>query len=64
MNVEPMPQLIYDEAQSVGEALHDHWRKMVGEIPVKRDSLAWADLVQFVARKARERVADPQAAEE
>lgn len=58
MRLEPMPRLTYDEAQSVGQALHDHWRKMVGETPIQRDSLAWADLVQFVARKARERVAE------
>ncbi len=53
-----MPRLTYDEAQSVGQALHDHWRKMVGDAPIQRDSLAWADLVQFVARKARDRVAE------
>lgn len=42
----------------MGQALHDHWRKMAGETPIQRDSLARADLVQFVARKARERVAE------
>jgi predicted protein tyrosine phosphatase len=58
-----MPQLTYDEAQTVGQALHDHWGKMIGTTPVERDSLTWADLVQFVARKARERVAERDAEE-
>jgi len=43
-----------DEAQSVGEAMHDHWFRMTGEAPIARDNLAWADLVQFVTRKACE----------
>lgn len=56
-----MPQLTYDEAQTVGQALHDHWSKMIGNTPIARDSLTWADLVQFVARKARERVGEREA---
>jgi predicted protein tyrosine phosphatase len=63
VTLEPMPQLTYDEARTVGQALHDHWRKMIGATPVERDSLTWADLVQFVARKARERVAEREAEE-
>ena len=51
-----LPLLTYVEAQSVGEVLHDHWLRMTGEAPIGRDHLAWADLVQFVTRKACERV--------
>lgn len=61
MTPESMLTLTYDEAQTVGQALHDHWTKMIGATPMERDSMGWADLVQFVARKARERVAEREA---
>lgn len=51
-----MPILSYDEAQAVGAEMHDHWLRMTGEAPIRRDDLGWADLVQFVTRKACERV--------
>jgi predicted protein tyrosine phosphatase len=54
---ETMPVLSYDDAQAVGEAFHDHWAKMAGSAPIERGDLAWADMVQFVARTARERIA-------
>ena len=54
----PVPILSFDEAQEVGAAVHDHWLRMTGEAPAARDSLAWADLVQFVTRKACERVVE------
>jgi hypothetical protein len=50
----PMPLLAFDEAEQVGRALHDHWVKMAGEAPMGADDMGWADVVQFVARKARE----------
>jgi len=56
-----LPLLSYDEAQSVGEVLHDHWVRMTGEAPIARDNLGWADLVQFVTRKACERVVERDA---
>ena len=58
MKNEIVPALTYKEAESVGEALHDHWTKMTGRAPIERGSLEWADLVQFVARAARARVAE------
>jgi hypothetical protein len=42
-----LPILTYAEAQSVGEVVHDHWLRMIGEAPIGRDNLGWADLVQF-----------------
>jgi hypothetical protein len=53
-----LPILTYDEAQIVGEAVHDHWVRMRGETPIARDNLGWADLVQFVTRKACEQVVE------
>jgi hypothetical protein len=41
--------------------LHDHWVRMTGEAPIGRDNLGWADLVQFVTRKACERVVERDA---
>ena len=57
-----LPILTYDEAQDVGAAVHDHWLRMNGEAPIGRDHLGWADLVQFVTRKACERVVEREAA--
>ena len=51
-----MPILSFDEAQKVGADVHDHWLRLTGEAPIGRDDLGWADLVQFVTRKACERV--------
>jgi len=51
-----LPILSYDEAQYVGADVHDHWLRMTGAAPIGRDDLGWADLVQFVTRKACERV--------
>ena len=56
--MQALPLLSYDEAQSVGEDVHDHWLRMTGEAPISRDNLGWADLVQFVTRKACERVVE------
>lgn len=50
---ETIPALSFADAEAVGEALHDHWQKMTGSAPIARGDLAWADLVQFVARTAR-----------
>ena len=52
----PLPLLSYDEAQALGVAVHDHMLRMTGAAPIARDDLGWADLVQFVTRKACERV--------
>lgn len=59
LDVAPVPPLLrFEDAQAVGEAVHDQWEKLVGPAPIARDDLAWADLVQFVARTARARVAE------
>jgi len=62
MSLDPMPALTFAEAEAVGEALHDHLVKMTGASPFKPGDLALADTVQFIARKARERVAQRQTA--
>ena len=62
MNVVPI--LSYDEAQDVGAAVHDHWLRMNGAAPIGRDHLGWADLVQFVTRKACERVVEREGADD
>jgi len=55
---ETVPLLTFDEAEKVGEALHDHLVRMTGSSPFDRGDLGLADTVQFVTRKARERVAE------
>ena len=57
-----VPILTYDEARDVGAAVHDHWLRMTGAAPIGRDDLGWADLVQFVTRKACERVVEREGA--
>jgi hypothetical protein len=50
----PAPPLIsFDEAQAIGEVLHDHWKKMAGDAPLARDDMGWGDIVQLVIRSAR-----------
>lgn len=47
--------LTFAEAETLGEALHDHWVKMAGEANApSRTDLAWPDVCQFVLRKAGE----------
>jgi hypothetical protein len=57
MTLDPMPALTFDEAQQVGAALHDHLVLLTGQSPFEPGDLGLADTVQFIARKARERVA-------
>ena len=59
-----LPILSYDEALAVGAAVHDHWQRMTGAAPIGRDDLSWADLVQFVTRKACERVVEREGADD
>jgi hypothetical protein len=56
MSLEPMPALTFDEAEAVGAELYDHLVRWTGASPFARGDLGLADTVQFVARKARERV--------
>ena len=60
----PVPFLSYDEALAVGADVQDYWRRRIGAAPNGRDEFGWADLVQFVTRKACERLAERAAAEE
>ena len=46
--------LTFGQAERVGEALYYFWTNVIGEAPLPRDSASWADLAQFVVRKARE----------
>ena len=59
-----MPILTHDEARDVGAAVHDHWRRLNGAAPIARDHPGRADLVQFVTRKACERVVEREAADD
>jgi hypothetical protein len=52
------PDLItFAEAEALGQQLHDHWMAMADSAPMPREDLGWADVVQFVLRKARDVVA-------
>lgn len=52
----PAPPLItYAEAEAIGQQMHDRWQMLGGgDAPLERADFAWADLVQFVIRKADE----------
>lgn len=50
------PRLTFAEAETVGAQLHDHWLKMAGEVPMPRDDMGWADLVQRTMRLAADAV--------
>lgn len=54
---EPPPRLSHDEAGPIGEALARQWALLVGTPAPDADDLVWADLVQFVLARARERAA-------
>jgi hypothetical protein len=47
----PLPLLTFAEAETVGERIHDHWKKMAGKAPL---DMGWGDLVQQVLRAARD----------
>lgn len=47
-----LPQLQHAEAEQIGLALHDHWLRLIGDKVPDREDLAWADIVQFVARQS------------
>ena len=49
------PLVSFDEALSIGRALHDYWSVFAHygvRPPFMRDDLEWGDLVQFVLRRA------------
>jgi hypothetical protein len=48
------PVISFDQAERVGQALHDHWLSMSGAAPLKRDDMGWGDIVQFTLRTARD----------
>ena len=52
----PAPPLItYAEAETIGQEMHDRWEMLGGgDAPLDRADFAWADLVQFVIRRADE----------
>lgn len=51
---QPVPVLTYDEAESVGEALHDHLLRLTGMCPFPKGDLGLADTVQYITHRARE----------
>lgn len=48
-----VPTLKFSDAEAVGEDLRSRWAAITGQQPV--EGLSWADLVQFVLRRARDR---------
>ena len=49
------PLQTFTRAQAIGELLHDRFNAMTGkDAPFAIDDMAWADIVQFVVRKARD----------
>lgn len=52
------PILRFADAEQIGVDLHDRWEKMTGQAPLARDDMGWADVVQFVVRRAREIVTE------
>lgn len=55
---EGAPLLRFADAEQIGVDLHDRWEKMTGQAPLARDDMGWADVVQFVVRRAREIVTE------
>ncbi|MFZ5701169.1 MAG: hypothetical protein ACOY4P_07430 [Pseudomonadota bacterium] len=55
---EGAPLLRFADAEQIGVDLHDRWEKMTGQAPIARDDMGWADVVQFVVRRAREIVTE------
>ena len=53
---EAFPKLTFHDAESVAEALHDHLVRLTGASPFPPGDLGLADTVQFIVRKARERM--------
>jgi hypothetical protein len=56
-----IPLLKFNEAERLGGELHARWNLMTGgDAPLEADDPAWADIVQFIIRRAsvvvRERV--------
>lgn len=52
----PAPPLVtFTEAETIGGELFDRWAALAGsEPPLTRGDFAWADMVQFVLRRASE----------
>lgn len=49
------PLVTFPDAERIGWELHARWELMAGsEAPMDADDLAWADMVQFVLRRASE----------
>lgn len=42
----------FGEAEAIGQAMHDRFVEFGVTLPLSRDDMGWADLVQFVVRKA------------
>ncbi len=52
--VSSLPQLQHAKAEQIGLALYDYWTRLIGDKVPSRDDLAWADIIQFVARQSNE----------
>lgn len=58
---DPVHLLKFPEAEALGVECHDRMVAMGVPPVLKRDDLGWADLVQFVLRRARD-IADAKRA--
>lgn len=61
---DPVHLLKFPEAEALGVECHDRMVAMGLPPVLKRDDLGWADLVQFVLRRARDIADAKQAAGE
>lgn len=50
---EQPPLVTFAQAEQLGGELHDYVQRHAAEAPFVRDDMAWADMVQFVIRRAR-----------
>lgn len=48
-----VPALSYDDALRVGKALCTRWAAITGQRPVALKDEQWADITQFILRRAR-----------
>lgn len=60
----PATLLTFAEAERLGAELHDRWFAMTGEEPLRVDDMGWADIVQFVMRRATTIIAERKPTDE
>ena len=51
-----IPLITFAEAEQIGQEMHDRFVANDVTPPLSRDDLGWADMVQFVMRRANDAV--------